>query len=135
MAGTHTILLRCAAGLFLTLLTGCAFSGAARADPVQAAEFTRRLNDRTAQITTSHGRYGAVSVLVEAGRPPHLVLRTRLTGDARDEIGLAAAAFYGAARTLAREMDLPCEINGDFASAAMVWNGREVSCDLLTVRF
>ena len=135
MAGTYAIILRCAAGLFLAVLTGCAFSGAARADPAQAAEFTSRLNGRTAQITTAHGRYGAVSVLVEVGRPPHLVLRTRLTGDARDEIGLAAAAFYGTARTLAREMDLSCEINGESASAAMVWNGREVSCDLLTVRF
>ncbi len=135
MAGTHTIIPRCVAGLFLAMLTGCAFPGAARAEPAQAAEFTRRLNVRTAHIATAHGRYGAVSVLVEAGHPPQLVLRTRLVGDARDEIGLAAAAFYGAARTLAREMELSCEINGEFASAAMIWNGREVSCDLLTVRF
>lgn len=122
--------MRAVLALALAVLAAC---GAPRADAPAARSFAAALDARTAELRCGDRRYRASSAVEErAGR---LLLRTRIVGDGRDRIGDAVARVYAEAEALARERGLQVETNGAFDQAVLAWDGRQVSCSLLTVGF
>lgn len=117
--------------LILILVALGACDGAGR-NPDHAG-FVERCNERLGDIRTAHGAFQAHSTLDStAGRR---VVRTVVTGDRRDEVGDAIAQMYAVMREIDRDGGYGGSINAGYEQPALVWNGRQLTCRLLTVAF
>lgn len=123
------MIVRCALAAALLL---CAACGGARGNPDHAG-FVARCNAALAEIRTANGRFRAVSTLDAAG--PRPAVRTVVTGDRRDEVGDALAAMYATMRALAREGGYAADINSGREQPVLAWNGRSLTCELVTAVF
>lgn len=113
----------------LAILAACA-GGVRHADH---AAFVESCNLRLADIRTAHGAFQARSMLdTAAGRH---VVRTVVTGDRRDEVGDAIAQMYAIMREIDREGGYGGSINAGYEQPALTWNGKLLSCRMLTVAF
>lgn len=119
-------------GALAVLCLVCAACGGARGNPDHAG-FVARCNAQLTDIRTANGRFRAESVLDASG--PRAVVQTLVTGDRRDEVGDAIATMYTTMRTIAREGGYVADINAGGGQPALTWNGRVLSCRMVTVVF
>jgi len=97
------------------------------------AGFVERCNARLGDIRTAHGTFQALSTLdAQTGRS---LVRTVVTGDRRDEVGDAIAQMYAVMREIDREGGYGGAINAGYEQPALTWNGRLLTCRMLTVVF
>lgn len=91
------------------------------------------MNEDHRLIETAHGRFSAESTLDASG--PRVLVRTRVVGDRRDEVGDAIRTLYDLTRRRVREGGYTCRVNSGTQSPSLTWNGRVVECRLVTVEF